>query len=230
MATFVLVHGAWHGAWCWSALEPELAARGYQSIAVDLPCEDAAATFDDYATVVVAAAECVEAPVLVGHSLGSISISMAALRTPAAHVVHLCGVLPPVAGMPHDDEPPQSDDSVFAALVRHPDGSHEWGDEDAAIAAMYADCPEAVARDAVRRLRRQQTAMWDVLTPLPAWPQVRTSYVVCDEDRMIHPEWSRWACARWLGIDPIEMPGSHSPMLARPAELADQLAGLVATH
>src|SRR6185436_4679232 len=40
MATFALVHGSWHGAWCWERLEPELAARGHRAIAIDLPIED----------------------------------------------------------------------------------------------------------------------------------------------------------------------------------------------
>jgi len=34
---FVLVHGAWHGAWTWSDLVPELAKAGYASVALDLP-------------------------------------------------------------------------------------------------------------------------------------------------------------------------------------------------
>jgi pimeloyl-ACP methyl ester carboxylesterase len=33
----VLVHGAWHGAWCWAALQAELENRGIASLAVDLP-------------------------------------------------------------------------------------------------------------------------------------------------------------------------------------------------
>jgi pimeloyl-ACP methyl ester carboxylesterase len=33
----VLVHGAWHGAWCWQLVAPELAARGVLPLALDLP-------------------------------------------------------------------------------------------------------------------------------------------------------------------------------------------------
>ncbi len=48
MATFGLVHGACHGAWCWELLIPELGQRGYAAIAMDLPC-DPAIGFDGYA-------------------------------------------------------------------------------------------------------------------------------------------------------------------------------------
>lgn len=36
-AAFVLVHGSWHGAWCWGLVEPLLEAAGHMSIAIDLP-------------------------------------------------------------------------------------------------------------------------------------------------------------------------------------------------
>jgi len=30
MATFVLVHGAWHGSWCWKRVRRALQARGHE--------------------------------------------------------------------------------------------------------------------------------------------------------------------------------------------------------
>lgn len=44
-ATVVLVHGAWHGAWCWAAVAARLAAAGVQSVAVDLPGHGTGAAF-----------------------------------------------------------------------------------------------------------------------------------------------------------------------------------------
>ena len=37
MATFLLVHGAWHGAWCWEKVVVALEAAGHRAIAIDLP-------------------------------------------------------------------------------------------------------------------------------------------------------------------------------------------------
>jgi alpha-beta hydrolase superfamily lysophospholipase len=37
MAEFILVHGAWHGAWCWREVVPRLEARGHMANAIDLP-------------------------------------------------------------------------------------------------------------------------------------------------------------------------------------------------
>jgi hypothetical protein len=37
MTTFALVHGAWHGGWALSAVEPELEARGHPNDASAAP-------------------------------------------------------------------------------------------------------------------------------------------------------------------------------------------------
>ena len=37
MATFVLLHGAWHDASCWDQLIPELRERGHEGVAPALP-------------------------------------------------------------------------------------------------------------------------------------------------------------------------------------------------
>ena len=60
MTTFVLVHGAGHGAWCWEKLTRELEARGQQAIVMDLPVSDPKATFEDYASVVVESVDPIE--------------------------------------------------------------------------------------------------------------------------------------------------------------------------
>ena len=49
MTTLLLVHGAFHGAWCWDRLRPELSDRGIAAQAVDLPFTSLA---DDEAAVV----------------------------------------------------------------------------------------------------------------------------------------------------------------------------------
>jgi alpha-beta hydrolase superfamily lysophospholipase len=36
-AAAVLVHGAWHGAWCWERAVAALAADGISAVAIDLP-------------------------------------------------------------------------------------------------------------------------------------------------------------------------------------------------
>jgi pimeloyl-ACP methyl ester carboxylesterase len=37
MASFVLIHGSWHGGWCFDAVRAELEALGHEVFAPDLP-------------------------------------------------------------------------------------------------------------------------------------------------------------------------------------------------
>ncbi len=53
MALFVLVHGAWHGAWSWERLAPELRTRGHDVLAIALPSEDVSAGCARYAEILV---------------------------------------------------------------------------------------------------------------------------------------------------------------------------------
>src|SRR5258708_37907489 len=81
--------------------------------------------------------------------------------------------------------------------------------------------------DAAARLRRQFGRATQEVTPLREWPAVNSAYILCAEDRMVSTTYSRHASNDVLGIEPLEMPGGHSPFLSRPRELAGILVGLV---
>ena len=77
MTTIALVHGAFHGAWCWDHLRPELEDRGFAVVAPDLPCDDPSAGCVAYAdTVVTALADVHDEVIIVGHSLGGLTIPL----------------------------------------------------------------------------------------------------------------------------------------------------------
>lgn len=106
MTTFALVHGAGHGAWCWERLVPLLKARVHRAITMDLPCEDSTATFTTYADVVIASlARTDDDVVLVGHSLGGLTIPLVAARRPVKRMVFLSAVLPIPGAVPFGPEP-----------------------------------------------------------------------------------------------------------------------------
>src|ERR1035441_2478767 len=92
MTTIALVHGAYHGAWCWDRLVPELHARGFETVAPDLPCDEAAAGLEEYAAVIEDAIGDRQDVVVVGHSLGSLSIPLVASHRPVRRLVFLCSV------------------------------------------------------------------------------------------------------------------------------------------
>jgi pimeloyl-ACP methyl ester carboxylesterase len=229
MATFALVHGAWHGGWCWDRLIPELQARGHRAVAVDLPTEDWSAGCAEYAAIVLdALRDADEDVVVVGHSLGGLTIPLIAAARPVQRLVFLCALLPQpgcsLAAQPAED-PGAMQPDFGAAQIVHPDGSTSWP-EDAAIEKFYHDCAPEDAHWAAARLRRQTWKPTDQVTPLATWPPIPSTYILCTEDRAIVPAWSRQIARTRLGGEAVEFPGGHSPFLSRPAELAAILTSL----
>ena len=232
MATYALVHGAWHGAWCWERLTPELETLGHRVITMDLPIGDSTATFDDYAAVVCGAARDVsgEDLVLVGHSMAGQTIPIVAAQRPMRRLVYLCGV-PPIPGIPFVQQMAEESEMLNAEYPRglgetDSEGRRGWVDTEMAQFHLFGDCDERSAFAAFERLRRQSLAPYKIPCSLDAYPNVDTTYVLCSEDRMVNPDWSRRIARDWLKAELIEMPGSHSPFYSRPRELAALLTQL----
>jgi pimeloyl-ACP methyl ester carboxylesterase len=226
MATFGLVHGAQHGAWCWERLVPELEARGHGAVAVDLPADDPDATISTYAGCVADALVGHHDVVLVGHSLGSLTIPVVARRRPVRRLVFLCSV-PTGPGPAIDADLASMVTPGFAAASRTIDAAgRESLAGDDAIMVWYDDCTPEVAQWAVARLRPQSRRPLTEPTPLDRWPDVPVSVVLARDDRCVNMEWAVAAATARTGEPPILLPGGHSPFLSRPGLLADVLSGL----
>jgi pimeloyl-ACP methyl ester carboxylesterase len=101
---FVLVHGQWHGSWCWNKVVPLLTAQGHRVTAIDLPGrggdpkELAKLTPADYVSAVTRVLDASPEPVvLVGHSLGGGTVSLAGEARPEKikRLVYLTAFLVP---------------------------------------------------------------------------------------------------------------------------------------
>jgi Alpha/beta hydrolase family len=223
--TFGLVHGAWHGAWCWDLVVAELRERGYGAIAVDLPCDDPQAGAEAYARVVLDALADAEDVVLVGHSLGGLTIPVVAQQRRVRATVYLAALVP-TGGSSFDDghtaEPDRLMPGLGAGQIRYEDGSSAWQPQ-AAIALMYPDAPPDLAEWAAGRLRRQYWRVSQEVTPLRFWPAVPSTVIACGADAVVNPDWVRRYARVRFGVEAVRLPGDHSPLLTRPAELADLL-------
>jgi pimeloyl-ACP methyl ester carboxylesterase len=226
MAVFVLVHGAWHGAWCWERLEAGLARRGHTPVAVDLPVDDGSATFLDYRDAVLDAWPA-DTPgdeiVLVGHSLGAMVVPLVAAERQVRHSAYVCPVVPNVAGQPWDDAPEMGEPDAYGT-TQHDDGSVTFDSIDEAVTTFYGACPPADARWAFERLRAQRSrSLWDRPYPLRELPPGPGTVVAGRHDRAIRLEFLRAVCRPRLGIDPVELDADHSPFLSATEPLADLL-------
>lgn len=220
-ATVVLVHGAWHGGWCWDKVAQRLDAAGVASIALDLPMTSLA----DDVGVVRAALDTVGTPItLCGHSYGGVVISEAGEHPNVRHLVYLCAFALDAgrsAASSVDDQLPDTD---LGDAFRIDDQGFATLDREGARRSFYSDCDPAEADTALDRLRPIALACLTDSTTTAAWRTTASTYVVCTNDQAVHPALQRVLAQRCTNV--LEWPTGHSPFLSRPELVADLLIGL----
>lgn len=224
-ATFGLVHGSWHGAWCWQYLQEELDYKGYKSVAMDLPVDNPSANFDDYADAAADALKGESDIILVGHSRAGNIIPRVAGKIAITKMVFLCSSFEKATiGRPMPDEeafmPARNDKDFYDGVIAL---EHEMTvvTEKSAKELFYHDCSPEIQDWAAENLRPQRRSSNE--PKLEKWPDVPQEYILCEDDRVVRPVWSRYAAMNWLGVEPISLPGGHSPFLSRPRQLAEVL-------
>ncbi len=232
MAAVVLVHGAFHGPWCWDLVVERLDAIGIEAVVPELPftgiVDDAAAArraIDEAAAF---------GPVVVcGHSYGGRVISRAASGHPAVrHLMYLAAVQ---SDDIYEDGPgrqwkaSQDRENPLSAMRLDQAGMLTF-DPAAAGWFFFHDCDPAVAATSVAKLRSMSVGPTD---PVPAvaevvpaaWRATTSTYVVCTDDRCIPVTSQRAMAASANAVR--ELPTSHSPMLSRPELVVDLLHDIV---
>jgi pimeloyl-ACP methyl ester carboxylesterase len=238
MATFVLVHGAWHGGWCWYKLVTRLEARGHRVLAPDLPGHGVdrslarAATYSDYVSRITDILDAESDPVvLVGHSMGGAIVTGAAEALPekVQQLVYLCAFLAP-SGLSMFEGAAAGRSAAAAEIVPAADGQSTLFKPDALRSFLYADCPDediALARLCLAPQSIEPMTAPIVWTPERAGRIPRT-YIACSEDRIKGGiEEQRAAIEQLPGTEFIALNASHSPFFSIPDELADTLERLL---
>jgi pimeloyl-ACP methyl ester carboxylesterase len=236
MSRFVLVHGAFAGAWCWEPLIPALEAAGHEVRAFDLPGsgEDRTppeeVTLDRYAErICEVLAEGDEPAVLVGHSMGGMAITQAAGRCPEriAALAYVCAFLPgegkslqDMAGLPEG-----ADDQIQANMVVEP--PYAKLSPEGARAAVYGVTDEEQTTWALAHYRDQLIAPFGgAASRGDGFDAIPKTYVVCTQDNSIPLALQR-RMLREAGVTDVhELDSDHSPFLCRTAELAEILNGI----
>ena len=206
MSTFALIHGGGGTSWDWHLVSSELREQGHDPVSVDLPSEDDSAGWRDYADAVVQAVADRTDLVVVGHSLGGFTAPLVCARVPAQLLVLVAAMIP-------------SPGELFADWWTNA-GYEESGYED----VFYHDVPRALAAEAKRRERGEDSKVLQEPWPLEAWPDVPTRYLLCRDDRLFPAAWARRHARERLDLMADEMDGGHYIALSRPRELAGRLA------
>jgi hypothetical protein len=211
MTAFVFIHGAGDVGWYWHLVAAELRARGHDTMAPDLPCDDDSAGLPEYADTVAAAAGDWTDLVVVAQSFGGFTAPLVCDRVPVDLLVLVAPMIPAPGEAPAD----------YWSATRYEDEARERYDD--GIALFYQDVPPELAAEALKRARSQSEARLGEASPLQAWPDVPTRVLICRDDRLFPLGFIRRVARERLGITPDEIDGGHTPALSRPHELADRL-------
>jgi pimeloyl-ACP methyl ester carboxylesterase len=222
-ATIVLVHGAWHGSWCWEELLPLLEERALTVRTVDLPSvgadPESGADLSGDAAAVRALLDQIDGPILLlGHSYGGMVITQAAAgHAGVQRLVYLC------AFMPDEGESLlELTGGEPAPWIRLLDDGLTLPDLEQAPAVFYGDCDPATASRATAAIRPMSAAPFVEPVSEPAWRSIPATYVVCAQDGALPPELQRDVFAP-RAAEVVELDRSHSPFLSAPEELAELL-------
>jgi pimeloyl-ACP methyl ester carboxylesterase len=235
MATFVLIHGAWHGGWCFDTIRPLLEAERHHVIAPDLPgmggdaATLAAITLTDWGAFVADICRAAKAPVILcGHSRGGLVISAAAEQAPEAidALVYICAMLLPDGMSRASFKDVAEPNPEFDAIIRHLPHGHGMDVDPQGAPYVFAQLSSfEEAQAAIARLVTEPMSVRNEALSLTEsrYGAVPRHYVECVHDLTIPIADQRRMQALLPCATVTALEADHSPFLSAPEALAQAL-------
>ncbi|MFJ9113878.1 alpha/beta hydrolase [Streptomyces sp. NPDC102283] len=216
MSAVVLVHGLYHRPEHFGRVAERLRTAGIEAVVPELHRGSLSA---DTAAVQAAVDSLAGPPLVLGHSYGGSVIT--GVRG-AAHLVYLTAFVPDTgeSAATLGGASPR----LQEAIVPEPDGSTTLRPELAAR-VLYDDCSASLAAWAVDLLRPQAPGCGRGVPLHHSWKDTPSTYVVCDQDRVIDPALQRKMAARCTEVR--EWLTGHSPFVGHPGLLGELLEELM---
>jgi pimeloyl-ACP methyl ester carboxylesterase len=235
-STVILVHGAGHGAWCWSKVIPLMKAKQINTLVIDLPGSSNDTTklfthsFSEDAEAIKNMAGSVQGKViLVGHSSGGVAIARAAELLGKDKVEKLIfldafmpkngeSVLDLVAKATKNNNATNTTDSTPIMLFSTNFKAFQWNPANVAE-RFYHDCKKEDIDFAMPNLTWQSTA--SVGTPAQlsdsVYGCIPKYYILCTKAY----ELDKSSIANNVPVKKLfKLPSSHSPFFSMPEKLA----------
>lgn len=225
--TFILIHGAWHGGWCWENIERRLHALGHKTIAPDMPGHGLRKekienqTLQNYVDCVVKILDEQEEPViLVGHSLGGAIVTMAAEARPEKirKIIYLAAFMMAPGqscnGMKSGIKP-------MDLLARSENGlTVPWGLEQ--VNNRFAqDCSNVDRQYMISKLNEEaiEPLIAEVFPTEKRWGSIRRFYIACLHDKAVSPDVVKEMLQTSPCEEVYELLADHSAFYSAPEEL-----------
>jgi pimeloyl-ACP methyl ester carboxylesterase len=240
MATFILIHGSWHGGWCFDEVKDLIEAQGHQVITPDLPGmggdEESlgAVTLQGWADFVAALCRGAEQRpvVLAGHSRGGLVVSQAAETAPEAidSLVYICAMMLPSGMSRAQFKELEGPNPPFDALIKPTPGGHGTvivGERPGDVFAQLSPARKVAA--AMPRLVAEPHGPRGEPLHLTAerFGRLPRTYIECSEDKVIPLSSQRRMQTLVPGARVEQLWADHSPFLSRPVTLARLLLDVI---
>jgi len=231
VSTFVLVHGAYLGAWCFGPLTTVLRKHGHNAITFDLPLQEPQADGQRFSDVALQAIENAfqtdhswqnSELIFVGHSMGGLIIPAMHESMPASQLVFLTAALPK-PGFSFMERARGEESDVFLTTGQ----INPYNDVECAKKYWFHDCPQNIADWAAPLMRQQLSAK--ILSEkciFEKLPDIKMTSIVGMKERLLNPQWSIRLSRELFGAAPIEMPCGHCPQITHPEQLGTILDSL----
>jgi pimeloyl-ACP methyl ester carboxylesterase len=233
MTTFVLVHGGWHGAWCWERVAPILIDAGHEVATPTLTglgerSAEASADVgvDTHARDIVAAVRAARAPVvLVAHSYAGAPAEVAAgdIADRLARIVHLDAFALAAGEAIGDVFPPPMLAAIRAQAAETGGG---WQVDPLPSHALGLERPEDIAFVVPRLTRQSLRTFEDRVQIRPGGDAAPRTYIECLVGADAKPFGFYAARARDRGWDYRTLDAGHDAMVTNPEVLARLLLQL----
>lgn len=234
MSALVLIHGAWHGAWCWRRVLPGLRAAGHEAHAVTLTGVGERAHLlrpdlrlrDHIADVLglIDAEELGDDLVLVGHSYGGLVMTgvadaLLARGLKPRHLVYVDAVTPHPGESWSSQHAPETVRARLEAAAQRPDGA--MPPPDAAVFGL-----DGADRDWVNRRQTPQPAgVYQDRLDFDA-ARIATlprTFIDCTAPALPTIAVMRERVRREPGWQVVELATGHDPMISAPEALVTLL-------
>jgi len=237
MATFVLVHGAWHGSWCWKRVRKALQAQGHDVFTPTLtgvgershllsPHVDLDTHIDDVVDLI--RWEELSDVVLCGHSYGGAVISGAAdrVRDRIGALVYMDAFVLEDGQCLHDTLPPAHRDLQLELTRQHGEG---WKVPPIPAAVFNVNATDLEWVDRQCTMQPLATFQQAITLKRSGSAVTHTTFILANgwNDSPFPPFYER---AKARGWTTLTIDCGHDAMLDRPEELTNALLGVEAAQ
>jgi pimeloyl-ACP methyl ester carboxylesterase len=235
MATYVFVHGSFHGAWCWREIVPRLEGKGHKCVVFDLPghgndpMPPQDVSFQDYVRALGEVIEDLpEAPIIVTHSMAGLICETAEIDPSRRRaIVYISGMILP-DGKAMIELVNEFDPKYLEQIVWAPDRKTARLSEKAAREFAYGCCPATVFDQIAPLLSAEPVAPYETRIRIKSGYSdgMPRYYVECTKGRIIPISLQRKMRSEITFKKIYSIDTDHCPFFSAPSALSSILLSI----